>query len=121
MLFRSYVPAPKSIYSAVSKLGPGTLLEYGPERGPEVQTYWSLNQVCENGQASLLNVSDEIAIDTLGSLLADTVRRHMVADVPLGMFLSGGIDSSTIAALMQASSPRPIRTFSIGFREQTYD
>jgi asparagine synthase (glutamine-hydrolysing) len=116
-----YVPAPKSIYSAVSKLGPGTLLEYGPERGPEVQTYWSLNQVCENGQASLLNVSDEIAIDTLGSLLADTVRRHMVADVPLGMFLSGGIDSSTIAALMQASSPRPIRTFSIGFREQTYD
>jgi asparagine synthase (glutamine-hydrolysing) len=116
-----YVPTPQSIYRGVAKLPPGTLLEYGPDDEARIEAYWSLAEVSEEGQASLLETSDAAVMETLESLLADSVRRRMVADVPLGMFLSGGIDSSTVAALMQASSPRPIRTFSIGFHEQAYD
>ena len=116
-----YVPAPKSIYRGVSKLSPGTWLQHGPKQELTINTYWSLAKVCQEGQAFPLDVSDEEATDILESLLGDSVRRRMVADVPLGMFLSGGIDSSTVAALMQAASPRPIRTFSIGFHEQDYD
>ena len=116
-----YVPTPMSIYRGIKKLAPGTLLEYG--EGGEVRhtAYWSLSEVAERGQATLLDVSDAAAQEMLESLLADAVRRRMVADVPLGMFLSGGIDSSTVAALMQANSTRPIRTFSIGFHEPAYD
>jgi asparagine synthase (glutamine-hydrolysing) len=116
-----YVPTPMSIYRGINKLAPGFLLEYG-EDGKITQTaYWSLSEVAECGRATPLDVPDAEAIETLESLLADAVRRHMVADVPLGMFLSGGIDSSTVVALMQAASVKPIRTFSIGFREPTYD
>jgi asparagine synthase (glutamine-hydrolysing) len=116
-----YVPTPMSIYRGISKLAPGYLLEY-PEDGDITQAaYWSLSEVAERGRTALLDVSDAEAIETLNSLLVDAVRRHMVADVPLGMFLSGGIDSSTVVALMQAASAKPIRTFSIGFRESTYD
>jgi asparagine synthase (glutamine-hydrolysing) len=73
------------------------------------------------GQAAPLDVGDDAAQEMVEPLLVDAVRRRMVADVPLGMFLSGGIDSSTVAALMQASSAKPIRTFSIGFNESAYD
>ena len=90
-------------------------------RRGQATAYWSLSEVAARGQASLLDVTDAAAQEMLESLLADAVRRRMVADVPLGMFLSGGIDSSTVAALMQANSARPIRTFSIGFREPAYD
>jgi asparagine synthase (glutamine-hydrolysing) len=116
-----YVPAPMSIYRGIHKLAPGTLLECGEDGEDKHVAYWSLSEVAERGQASQLDVSDPTAVEMLESLLADSVRRRMVADVPLGMFLSGGIDSSTVAALMQANCPRPIRTFSIGFREPAYD
>jgi len=116
-----YVPAPKSIYRGISKLGPGTLLECDEGGCLKHATYWSLSEVVERGQASPIEIPDAAAEEMLESLLSDAVRRRMVADVPLGMFLSGGIDSSTIAALMQANSARPIRTFSIGFREAGYD
>src|SRR3990170_2458082 len=116
-----YVPTPMSIYRGIRKLAPGTLLECGEDGEVKHTAYWSLSEVAERGQASLLDVSDAAAQEMLESLLADAVRRRMVADVPLGMFLSGGIDSSTIAALMQAHSAQPIRTFSIGFHEPAYD
>ncbi len=116
-----YVPTPMSIYRGVHKLAPGTLLECGEAGEAKHTAYWSLAEIAMRGQASPLDVSDDAAQDMLESLLADAVRRRMVADVPLGTFLSGGIDSSTVAALMQANSAQPIRTFSIGFREPAYD
>jgi asparagine synthase (glutamine-hydrolysing) len=116
-----YVPTPMSIYWGIKKLAPGTLLECRDDGEVKQAAYWQLSDVAARGLASQLDISDAAAEDMLESLLADAVRRRMVADVPLGMFLSGGIDSSTIAALMQANSARPIRTFSIGFREPAYD
>ena len=116
-----YVPTPLSIYEGIHKLAPGTLLECGENRETKQAAYWSLSEVAERGQASPLDLPDAAAAEMLQSLLGDSVRRRMVADVPLGMFLSGGIDSSTVAALMQASSTQPVRTFSIGFREPAYD
>ena len=116
-----YVPTPMSIYRGIGKLPPGTLVEAGEEGEIKQVAYWSLAEVAERGQASPLDVPDTVAQEMLESLLGDSVRRRMVADVPLGMFLSGGIDSSTVAALMQANSTQPIRTFSIGFLERAYD
>jgi asparagine synthase (glutamine-hydrolysing) len=116
-----YVPTPMSIYRGVHKLAPGTLLACGVDGKVRITPYWSIEDVAKNGQANPLDVSDGAAAEQVESLLADAVRRRMVADVPLGMFLSGGIDSSTVAALMQANSARPIRTFSVGFHEQAYD
>src|SRR5262245_8978863 len=116
-----YVPAPMSIYRGSNKLAPGKLLECSADGEVKETTYWSLSDVTERGQASLLNVPDAEAVEMFSSLLADSVRRRMVADVPLGMFLSGGVDSSTVAALMQASSARAVRTFTIGFHEKAYD
>lgn len=116
-----YVPTPLSIYRGIKKLAPGTLLECGEAGELKHAAYWQLSDVASRGQASLLDVPDAEALTKLETLLTDAVRRRMVADVPLGMFLSGGIDSSTVAALMQVNSARPIRTFSIGFREPAYD
>src|SRR5262245_8392950 len=117
----AYVPTPMSIYRGISKLKPGTLLECRVDGAIEETAYWSLSDIAVRGQASQLDVSDAEAEQILESLLSDAVRRRMAADVPLGTLLSGGIDSSTVAALMQASSERPIRTFSIGFRDPAYD
>jgi asparagine synthase (glutamine-hydrolysing) len=116
-----YVPAPASIYVGIKKLMPGTLLECREQGGIRQETYWSLSDVVTHGLTASDDVSDAAAVEMLDTLLGDAVRRRMVADVPLGVFLSGGIDSSTVAALMQANSTRPIRTFSIGFREPDYD
>jgi asparagine synthase (glutamine-hydrolysing) len=116
-----YVPAPMSIYAGIEKLAPGTLLLCGEDGKIARASYWSLSDVAARGQAAQLDVSDEAVREMLEALLADAVRRRMIADVPLGMFLSGGIDSSTVAALMQANSAQPVRTFSIGFRERAYD
>lgn len=116
-----YVPAPMSIYQGINKLAAGTLLECDLEGEISHATYWSLSDIAARGQATPLDLPDVEAIDALESLLSDSVRRRMVADVPLGMFLSGGIDSSTVAAVMQANSARPIRTFTVGFHEKAYD
>lgn len=116
-----YVPAPLSIYRDVHKLEPGTLLECDERGDIACAAYWSLSEVAAKGQSSLLAEPDAAVVEMTEALLSDAVRRRLVADVPLGMFLSGGIDSSTVAALMQANSPRPIRTFSIGFNEPAYD
>jgi asparagine synthase (glutamine-hydrolysing) len=127
LFFRySYIPAPYSIWQGVSKLGPGALLSlpWGggmPRRPHTVETYWSARDTALAASRDLLAASDDDATDVLHELLADAVRLRMYADVPLGAFLSGGIDSATVVALMQAQSTRPVRTFSIGFREASFD
>ena len=118
-----YVPLPHSIYLGICKLLPGTWLKISaddpPGRMPVPITYWSAREVAM--QEPLTDLSDAAATDTLDSLLRQAVGRQMISDVPLGAFLSGGIDSSTIVALMQCQSSRPVRTFSIGFSESDYD
>jgi asparagine synthase (glutamine-hydrolysing) len=117
----AYVPAPHTIYRGVRKLPPGTILTARPDREPEVAAYWTLEAVARAGQDARYAGGEEEAVEQLDALLGDAVRRRMVADVPLGAFLSGGIDSSTVVALMQAGSSRPVRSFSIGFREAGFD
>jgi asparagine synthase (glutamine-hydrolysing) len=85
------------------------------------ERYWSARAVAEEGARSPSSLSDPEAIDALEAVLKRTIRDEMVADVPLGAFLSGGIDSSTIVALMQAQSDRPVRTFTIGFHERAFN
>jgi asparagine synthase (glutamine-hydrolysing) len=116
-----YVPAPSTIYRGVRKLPPGTILTAREAGAPEIAPFWSLADIARAGQSSRLAASEDEAATALDALLRDAVGRRMVADVPLGAFLSGGIDSSTIVALMQAQSTRPVRSFTIGFREQGYD
>jgi len=120
-LRHNYVPGPRTIYRDVRALPPGTVLTLSPERSPRLQAFWSMHDVVRDGLANRLELSDHEATDLLEDRLRDAVRRRMIADVPLGCFLSGGIDSSTVAALMQAQSDRPIRTFSIGFREDAFN
>jgi len=118
-----YVPLPHSIYRGIYKLLPGTWLKVSADAPPGRTlvpiTYWSAREVAM--QEPLADLSDAAATDALDSLLHQAVGRQMISDVPLGAFLSGGIDSSTIVALMQRQSPRPVRTFSIGFSESDYD
>ncbi len=120
-LRRRYVTGLRSIYRGVGKLPPGSILTLAVDRPPEIHAYWTLEDVARAGQAARLEGSESEAIDRLDRLLSDAVRRQMAADVPLGAFLSGGIDSSAVVALMQANSPRPVRSFTIGFGEQDYN
>ena len=118
----SSVGGSHSIYEGVHKLLPGSLLSVSlaaPE--PVIETYWSAAAVAEQGAARQFAGSSTAAVDALESLLKDAVRRQMAADVPLGAFLSGGVDSSTVVALMQAQASRPVKTFSIGFNEAAYN
>lgn len=116
------VPAPHSIYRGIHKLLPGHLLTVSlAQREPRGVSYWSLPQLAEQGVATPFSGSDSEVVDALEVLLKDAVRGQMLADVPLGAFLSGGIDSSTVVALMQAQSSRPVKTFTIGFSEADYN
>lgn len=116
------VPGPYSIYQGIRKLTPGTWLRLRPgDRDVEPVAYWSLSDVAERGVSAPFSGSDEQALSALEHHLGQAVRGQMVADVPLGALLSGGIDSSAIAAIMQANSDRPVRTFTIGFDEKQYD
>ena len=126
MLRFGYVPAPASILVGISKLLPGHVLRLSPtdiaaQATPVSQEYWSLRHVVAEGLSNPFAGTDAEAIDALESLLSDAVARQMVSDVPLGAFLSGGIDSSTIVALMQRHASQPVRTFAIGFTEAAYD
>src|SRR4051794_11226076 len=116
-----YVPAPDTIYRGIRKLAPGTMLRASPGSAPVVRPYWSLQEIACQGQGARFSGDEDEAVAALDALLRDAIRRRMVADVPLGAFLSGGIDSSTVVALMQAQSARPVRTFSIGFREAEFN
>lgn len=117
-----YVPAPHSIYQGIHKLLPGTWLQVSrAQREPNIKTYWSSVDVSRQGKANPFTGSPEDAVNALENLLKDAIGQQMMADVPLGAFLSGGIDSSTVVALMQAQSTQPIKTFSIGFHEELYN
>lgn len=122
LLRHNYVPAPYSIYQGIRKLAPGTFLRLAAgQRDVEPVAYWSLFEVAERGTANPFEGSETEALDALEQHLGNAVRGQMVADVPLGALLSGGIDSTLITALMQANSARPVRTFTIGFDEKQYD
>ncbi len=122
----SYIPQPFSIYQGIHKLPPGCLLsvraeDFEPGRLPAPAAFWSARQAAERGAAEPFAGSENDGVEELDRLLRDAVRLRMIADVPLGAFLSGGIDSSTVVALMQAQSSRPVKTFTIGFREDRYN
>lgn len=122
--FRS-VPAPYSIYKDICKLPAGTVLtltlsELKKRVLPEPTAFWSVSQVALDGLAKPVRSETE-GISHLEHLLKEAVAGQMVADVPLGAFLSGGVDSSTIVALMQSLSPRRVQTFTVGFDESGFD
>jgi asparagine synthase (glutamine-hydrolysing) len=116
----NYIPAPHTIYQNVHKLEPGTLLRLGPEGTPVITRYWDLRAIVEQPPPPVA-ASDDESLAELDILLSDAVRRRMIADVPLGALLSGGIDSSLVAALMMENSDRAINTFSIGFHDKAFD
>lgn len=122
-LRHNYIPGPHSIHQGIKKLPPGCLATVSlSQREPRITPYWSAIQVALDGAThQRLELSPEEAVDELETLLKSAVAQQMVADVPLGAFLSGGIDSSTIVALMQAQSSRPVKTFTIGFHEAGYN
>jgi asparagine synthase (glutamine-hydrolysing) len=122
-LRRGYVPAPLSIYRGIRKLPAGTWLRIDSTRGAELDPvpYWRLTDAVEAGSRDPWCGSPAEAVEELDRLLRDSVRLRMEADVPLGAFLSGGIDSSAVVALMQAQRTDRVRTFSIGFTADGYD
>jgi len=121
-LRRGCVAGPHSIYRHVRKLPPGTLVAItAARRDAEPEPYWSWREVAERGAADPFRGSLTEALDELDALLRDAIRLRLESDVPLGAFLSGGIDSSLIVALLQAQADRPVRTFAIGFREERWN
>lgn len=119
----SYVPAPTSIYRGIYKLPPGSLLTARADDSDRAtpHRYWSLLAVARRGLELPFVGSDNDALEALEARVSEAVRLQQVADVPLGAFLSGGIDSSTIVALMQTHASRPVRTFTIGFNDDQYN
>lgn len=119
----NYIPGPHSIYRGIHKLPPGTFVQVTAGNAlatPAPRTYWSAAEVIERGADGFL-ATEEDTVDALEHRLASTVRSRMVSDVPLGAFLSGGVDSSLIVALMQRASSQPVRTFTIAFEDPGYN
>jgi asparagine synthase (glutamine-hydrolysing) len=118
-----YIPAPYTVYQGIYKLPAATHLTIGPEdsgvRSAPV-AYWSAREAAERGVRNRIGSFDD-AIGELDALLRSAVGLRMIADVPLGAFLSGGIDSSLVVSLMQALGSQPVKTFCIGFEEQTFN
>ncbi|MEN9272009.1 MAG: asparagine synthase (glutamine-hydrolyzing), partial [Gloeomargarita sp. DG_1_5_bins_55] len=120
LLRYGYIPGSHSIYQNIDKLPPGTWLKIThPGENPQPQSYWSLTEVIRQAPPWQLSAGDTVQL--LENVLTETIQEQMVADVPLGAFLSGGVDSSLIVALMQKQSSQPVKTFTIGFSEATYN
>jgi asparagine synthase (glutamine-hydrolysing) len=116
------IPAPFSIYRGISKLMPGTFLTLRPGGSdPQIEEYWSVAAAAESGIANPVQGSADEIVTRFGELMEQSVGQQMLADVPLGAFLSGGVDSSTVVAVMQKLSERPVKTFTIGFYEPGYN
>jgi len=116
-----YIPAPATIYKGIFKLDPGHILEIGLDGVEARCCYWDLRAIATMGSAAPDVVDPREAVEAMDALLHDAVRCRLTADVPLGAFLSGGIDSSTVVSLMQALSPVPVKTFTVGFSEFEYN
>ena len=126
LLRHNTIPAPHSIYRGIHKLPPGTFVnlteqDAATRKQPSPVMYWSARSVAESRQRDQFQDSDAQAETELERLLSEAVGGQMVSDVPLGAFLSGGIDSSTVVALMQTQSSPRVRTFTIGFDEAGYN
>ena len=118
----NYIPSPYSIFRGISKLPPGTILTVSVDiRNPRVDQYWDARKIIEQAQSDPFSGSPAEAADGLEKLLKDAVSKQMITDVPIGAFLSGGVDSSAIVALMQQQSGRPVRTFTIGFQDDDFN
>jgi asparagine synthase (glutamine-hydrolysing) len=116
------VPSPYSIYQGVSKLSPGCILTVSlNNKTPNVMNYWSAISVIESAAENHRKEDSKELVDELEDLLKKVIRGQMISDVPLGAFLSGGLDSSTVVSLMQAQSSSPIKTFTVGFEEKGYN
>jgi asparagine synthase (glutamine-hydrolysing) len=122
-LRHNYVPAPHSIYSGIAKLRAAHYLKVSPDASRPLtpEAYWSMRDAAEQGARDPLTGDERAVTEELDRLLRDAVKMRMVADVPVGVFLSGGVDSSTVAALMQAQTKSAVKTFSIGFEEEAYN
>lgn len=124
-LRHSYIPAPRTVYEGVSKLEPACFVRFTAWRHSVVELerrcYWNAAEVQAEASSHAPSLSAGAMDNELAELLKDAVKLRMIADVPLGAFLSGGIDSSLIVALMQEISSRPVRTFTIGFNEDEYN
>lgn len=116
----SYIPAPMSIYNEVNKLQPSSFIQYKDSRLSEVRKFWSLPKVIKKAKENQFS-NDGEAVDNLHKCLKNAVKLRMASDVPLGAFLSGGVDSSLVVSLMQSQSNKPINTFSIGFDVPGYN
>lgn len=117
-----YIPAPYSIYENIYKLDAGCMLEMdAPYTEPKISAYWSVREAAKYGEAHPFKGTRQEAADELERLLKASIRDQMVADVPVGAFLSAGIDSSTVVALMQAQSSRKVRSFTIGMDDPKYN
>lgn len=117
-----YVPAPQSIYVGIRKLMPGQILQVSREKPHlEPRSYWTVDAAIQAGLSTPFEGSEKEAVDELESQLTTSVKRQMISDVPLGAFLSGGIDSTTVVALMQANSSSKVNTFSIGFEDVSFN
>ena len=117
-----YIPAPYSIYQDIYKLEPGTILTIkAPYEEYEIEAYWSMKEVAKKGENHPFKGSQEEACEELERLLKESVAEQMVADVPVGAFLSSGIDSSTIVALMQSLSSQRVKSFTIGMEDPRYN
>lgn len=117
----SYIPAPATIYRNVRKLQPGTILTLRPGQDAALEAFWDISKIAQAGQAATRSLSDPEVEAELERLLQQAVTDRMISDVPLGAWLSGGLDSSLVVALMQSASSQKIRTFSIGFPEFGYN
>ncbi|WNO61685.1 asparagine synthase (glutamine-hydrolyzing) [Rheinheimera sp. MMS21-TC3] len=118
LIRQGYIVAPLSIYKEVKKLQPGQYVRFN-SKGAVFKSYWSVTDIIEQGDK--LELSEETAAIELEALLLQSLKDQMIADVPLGAFLSGGVDSSLVVALMQKLSDRPVKTYSIGFDDAKYD
>jgi len=118
----AYIPQPRSIYERAQKLPPASFVtvDLTSNQISAPITYWSARDVAAQARKNLI-IDEVAAIKQLDELLRQSIQLRMMADVPLGAFLSGGIDSSTVVALMQAQSTQPIKTYAIGFAEASYN
>jgi asparagine synthase (glutamine-hydrolysing) len=120
-LRHSYIPAPRTIYEHVHKLEPGSILTLPWHGEPSIGAYWNARDVALKGVANRIEASDDELADELETLAIDAIRLRMIADVPLGALLSGGVDSSIVVALMKAANAGPVKTFTVGFDLPGYD